>query len=177
MEFSRCLETRRSIRRYKDTPISRETLTELVKAANMAPSWKNSQTARFYIADGRHVEELRALLPEFNRNNSKNAGALIVSTAVQNQAGCGAEGSYCTHIGPGFNFFDNGLQVENLCLKAWDMGLGTLIMGLYDEKGIREYFDIGENEDIVCVIAVGEPDIEPAMPKRKPIEEIAFFKD
>ena len=56
------------------------------------------------------------------------------------------------------------------------MGLGTLIMGIYDEKAIREYFEIDDSLEIVCVLSVGVPDDAPAARPRKSVDEIAVFK-
>ena len=50
MELQKCLDTRKSIRKYKDTPVEKETIKELIKAAQLAPSWKNTQTGRYYVA-------------------------------------------------------------------------------------------------------------------------------
>lgn len=177
MELQTCMETRRSIRRFKPTPVSRETIKELITAANLAPSWKNSQTARFYVADGKHKDAMTEYLPGFNQNATKDAPVLIVTTAVKGISGFAADGGYATHLKEGFQCFDNGLQVENLCLKAWDLGLGTLIMGLYDEPGIRGFFAIPGTEEIVCVIALGYPDIEPKAPQRLPVDALVTFKD
>ena len=60
----------------------------------------------------------------------------------------------------------------NFILKATELGLGTLVMGIRDGDKIREILNIADNEIIVSVISVGYPDIEPAMPKRKTVEDI-----
>jgi len=178
MEVKNCIEKRRSIRKYKDTPVSRETVLELIAAANNAPSWKNSQVSRYYIADGEQKKILAARhLPDFNQNNVKDAPVLIVAAVVKGISGAVRNGDQLEMVKDSFQYFDNGLQVENLCLRACDMGLGTLIMGLYDDAGIREFFNIPENEDITCVISLGYPDQEPDARPRMKAEEIAFFKD
>lgn len=176
MELQTCMEQRRSIRKFKDTPVSREAIKELVEAAILAPSWKNSQVSRYYAADGENKKELSKYLAEFNQNNTKDAPVLIVSTIVKGKSGFAQDGNYDTHLKEGFQYFDNGLQVENLCLKAQELGLGTLIMGIYDEAGIRKYFNIDDTQEIVAVIGVGYPDIEPTMPKRNAVEDVLFFK-
>ncbi len=176
MELQKCLEGRRSIRKYQDKEISREQLNELFKAALLAPSWKNSEVSKYYVADTKEKkEEFKKYLPQFNVNNTENCSAYIVSTVVNGKSGFTVEGEYASHLKEGFQCFDNGLQVQNLCLKAHEMGFGTLIMGLYDEAGIREYMKVPENEVIISVISVGYPDIEPQMPKRKEIEEIVTY--
>lgn len=176
MELTKCMEERRSIRRYKKQPVDRDLIKQLIEAAILAPSWKNSQVSRYYAVDGDQKDQFMACLPEFNQNNSKDASTIIVSTVVNGRSGFERDGSYTTHLKDGFQYFDNGLQVQNLCLKAYELGLGTLIMGIYDEQKIREFLSIPEGEVVVAVIAVGYSDIEPAMPKRKSVEDILIFK-
>ncbi len=176
MELQKCLEGRRSIRKYQDKEISREQLNELFKAALLAPSWKNSEVSRYYVIDTKEKkEEFKKYLPQFNVNNTENCSAYIVSTVVDGKSGYTVEGEYATHLKEGFECFDNGLQVQNLCLKAYEMGFGTLIMGLYDEAGIREYLNVPDGEIIVTVLSVGYPDIEPNMPKRKELDEVVTY--
>lgn len=175
MEFQECLNNRRSIRDFKNEAVSKDMIYKLIEAAQKAPSWKNSQVSRYYIVENLREELLKAM-PEFNVNNVINAPILIVTTVVKNRSGFERDGSYSTHIKDGFQYFDNGLQVENLCLQAYELGLGTLIMGLYDVEKVRELLDIPEEQEIVTIIAVGYPNQKPEMPKRKNIEDIVAFK-
>lgn len=69
-----------------------------------------------------------------------------------------------------------GLATQNMILKATELGYGTLIMGIRDEAKLRELLDIDEKEIIVSVIGLGKGDIEPTMPKRKSVEDVATFK-
>lgn len=178
MELQKCLETRKSIRKYKDIAASRDTIKELIKAASLAPSWKNTQVSRYYVADGEAKKRFaQECLPTFNQNNTQDAPVLMVSTVAKGQSGVVDGRGNKTHLGEGFSYFDNGLQVQNICLKATELGLGTLIMGIYYEAKIREFFDIPETEDVVAVIAVGYPDIDPDAKPRKEIDEILKFAD
>ena len=86
-----------------------------------------------------------------------------------------ATGSPVNEAGDGWGYYDLGLQNENLILKAAELGLGTLIMGIRDESAIREYLKIPETETVVSVIAVGYPTAEATMPRRKSLEDIATF--
>lgn len=52
MELSEALNNRKSTRHYIDKKIEKSLLDEMLSAANLAPSWKNSQTPRFYVATG-----------------------------------------------------------------------------------------------------------------------------
>ena len=138
MNLDECILGRRSIREFTDKPVTKEDIETLIKAAQMAPSWKNSQVSRYYaVTTPEAREKLISRLSDFNKNNAKNAPVLIVSTVVNARSGFERDGSYTTHLKDGFQYFDNGLQIENLCLKAYDLGLSTLIMGIYDNEQIR----------------------------------------
>lgn len=176
MELQKVLETRRSIRKYKNKPVKKEDIEKMIEAAILAPSWKNSQVTRYYvIQDPDMLKKVKGALPEFNQNNVKDASVLIASTIVLNRSGFEKNGTPSNELGNGWGYYDCGLQHMNLILKATELGLSTLIMGLRNEKVIRELLSIPETESVVSVIAVGYQDNDPSMPKRKTIEDITQF--
>ena len=177
MDLQTCMEQRRSVRKYIDKPVPRELVREMIQAAILAPSWKNSQVSRYYVAEGNAKKELAQCLADFNQRNVQNAPVLIVSTVVNKRSGFTRNGEYETHLKYGFQYYDHGMQAMNLCLKAHELGLATLIMGIYDEAAIRTFFNIDENQIIVAVIAVGDAAEEPPMPKRKTVDDITVFKE
>ncbi len=177
MELQKVLEARRSVRKYDAAKkVSKEQVEELVSAAILAPSWKNSQTARYHVvlSDEMTKKMLSDCLPEFNAKNAEGA-ALVVTTFVANRAGFNREGQPDNEAGNGWGFYDLGLHNENFVLKAKEMGLDTLIMGIRDEAKIRETLQIPEAETIVSVIALGYGEQNPDMPKRKSPEDIITF--
>ena len=176
MGLTKGIFERRSIRKYEDKAVTEEQVKELLWAASNAPSWKNLQPSRYFVAMGEARDAVADMLPEFNKNNVQNAPVLIVSCVKKGTSGFDREGNAVTHLGDGYLHFDNGLAVQNICLAALDMGLGTLIMGLYDEKAIRAYFEIDDTLEIVCVMSVGYPVAQPDARPRKAVEEIAVFK-
>lgn len=177
MKFDKVLNHRRSIRRYLDTPVDRETIRQVIKAAILAPSWKNSQSARWYVVtNDALLEQIREnALPEFNARNCEKAPVLIVSCFENGRSGRDNEGNYANEANEGWSYFDNGLACENLLLEAKAKGLGTLVMGIRNEAALRTILSIPENLTIVAVIAMGYPDIDPKMPKRNKIKEAAVF--
>ena len=168
MSFDSVLEGRRSVRAYDENKkVTSEQVEQLVQAAIYAPSWKNSQTARYYCAVSEQgIEKVKSCLPEFNANNSQNA-ALIVTTFVSNRSGFNRDGSPDNECANGWGYYDLRLHNENLVLKAYEMGLGTLIMGIRDGDALRCALNIPDTETVVSVIAVGYPAASPEMPKRK----------
>ena len=177
MEFKDIINNRRSIRKYKSDKVERELIDECIACAIDAPSWKNSQTARYYIIESEEMLKTfkEDVLPEFNANNVKDAPVLVVTTFVKNRAGFERDGTPTNEVGQGWGYYDLGLHNMNFILKATELGLGTLIMGIRDEAKIRELLNVDESEIIVAVIGLGYPDIEPAKPKRKTVKDIAKY--
>lgn len=160
MEFTKLLEERRSIRAFDpEKHVTAEQIQEIVQAAIQAPSWKNSQTTRYYaLVTPEKVEEFSAkCLPEFNQKSSKGA-ALVVTAFVKDRSGFTQDGTPDNEVGNGWGYYD--------------LGLDTLIMGIRDEKAIREALSIPENELLGAVIAVGYRAINPDKPKRKTVDDI-----
>ena len=72
MEFQTVIEKRRSIRNFDPgKEVSREQIETLIRAASLAPSWKNQQTSRYYcILSPSRIEEFRQkCLSESNQKN------------------------------------------------------------------------------------------------------------
>lgn len=178
MELDTVLENRRSIRQYKENQIiSKEIIEQLIDAAILAPSWKNSQTGRYYVVSSKEMLEKvkRECLPEFNQESSKNAPVLIITTFEKNRSGFTREGKEENELGNGWGCYDLGLQTENLLLKATELGLGSLVMGIRDSGKLREVLSIPDSQEIVSVIAVGYFDIPVDKPKRKEVKDITKF--
>lgn len=176
IELQSALENRKSIRSYLSKDVEPEKLTALIEAASLAPSWKNSQTARYYVIHTpEKLEQIRATLPEFNRKNCEQAPALIITTVVLNRSGYERNGEPTNELGNGWGFYDCGLGSMALLLKATELGLSTLVMGIRDAAKISEILEIPENEAVVSVISVGYSDADPERPARKPVEKLARF--
>ncbi|MBQ1392550.1 MAG: nitroreductase family protein [Lachnospiraceae bacterium] len=178
MDFTELVASRRSIRAYKaDKPVDNATVSEIIQFAQQAPSWKNSQTGRYYVVTSpeKLTEVKEKTLPDFNRNNCKNAPALIITTFVKSRSGFERDGSPTNELGDEWGAYDLGLQNQLVILKARELGLDTLIMGIRDEKALREALSIPETEEVVSVISLGYRDIDPEMPKRKATEDIVKF--
>lgn len=173
MELDRLFEERRSVRSYADLPVAKEDLLKILEAARLAPSWKNSQTARYYVAASEEMrEKLRSeCLPVFNQNNSANANVIIVSAFKKGVSGFTPEGEPVNELKDEWGAYDLGLSNAYLILKARDLGYDTLIMGIRDSESIRKLLDIGDDIEIASVISLGKRDKEPVMKARKPMDE------
>ncbi len=174
MEFEQLTEERRSVRSYEaGRTVSRETVEEIVRCAQYAPSWKNSETGRIYAAiTPEKVEQVReTCLPAFNQKNTRNAAAYLTVTFKRGESGW-HQGAEANLPADEWGAYDLGLQSAYLILKARDLGLDTLIMGLRDEEKLREVFSIPAEEEVMSVIALGYRDGEPELRPRKPLPEV-----
>lgn len=176
MELQEVIEKRRSIRKYKNQPVSHQDIETIIQAAILAPSWKNSQVTRYYVVKNEDVlKQVKLALPEFNQNNVKDAPVLIIPTIVLNRSGFERDGTPTNELANGWGYYDCGLHNMNLLLKATELGLSTLVIGIRNQEKIREILEIPQTESIVSVIALGYGDITPEMPKRKKVEDITRF--
>ena len=171
MEFSKLVELRRSIRKYAKADVKKQDIQEILDCVRLAPSWKNSQTGRYYVALSEEaIQKVYESLPYFNRNSSENA-AYIVSSFKKGISGTLKPGEM-SQEGDLWGAYDLGLANAYLILKARELGYDTLIMGIRDEKALREYFDIPEDEILLPVIAIGKGEGELRANKRKELDEI-----
>ena len=168
MEFTNVFENRRSIRLFNNNSISDATLTELVECAKYAPSWKNTQVTRYYaVKDAVKKEAIVNALPDFNKQAASTAPVIIISSVIKERSGYNRQGEFDSPKGKGWQMYDCGCSNMLFTLKAHELGLGTVIMGLYDEGAISNVIELPENEELISVIALGYHDETPAMPPRK----------
>ena len=176
MEFIECMEKRRSIRKYTDAPVDNETIEKIIGNARLAPTWKNSQSVRFTAVTDPLLKAKIADkgIPDYKKNTGIINGApvLIVVSTVDKRSGYERDGSASTSKGPHWQSFDAGAASYALCLAAENEGLGTCIMGLFDEAAVAGLIGLSEGQLVSALIALGYPDEEPNMPKRKDVADI-----
>lgn len=177
MELGQGIRERRSIRKFQETPVEREVLKEIVETASYAPSWKNTQTARYYVVENRELIEKLATKDcmmgfDHNVNILSGAPAVVLLVTVHGISGFERDGSYSTAKEDRWEVFDAGIAAQTFCLAAHEKGLGTVILGLFDEKKVAETVNLPEGLRIAAVIPIGYPAVQPKAPARKPVEEL-----
>lgn len=179
METLKCIQTRRSVRKFKKEAVAHDTINEIVAAASYAPSWKNTQVTRYVVIED---EALKAKIAdegtlgfEYNMGTIKGAAALVVVTLVHGRSGFERDGSYTTSKEDRWEVFDTGLATQTFCLAAHDKGVGSVILGIFDEHKVAELIDLEEGQRVSALVAIGYPDEEPAAPKRKDVSDLVKF--
>ena len=181
MDTQTCILTRRSVRKFTDEPVSRELLEQVVALAAYAPSWKNTQISRYLAIEDPAIREEIAekfCLPGGNNNPSiiRSCPMLIAQTFVKQRCGYDRDGSFTTDREDGWQYYDCGIAAQTFCLAAHDLGLATVIMGVFDRKRLQEYLQIPEDQELMALIALGHAaEVGPA-PKRKDVDVLLSWK-
>jgi nitroreductase len=177
MEFTQVIEARQSVRSFNGKQVAEDILRQMIGAAQEAPSWKNSQTSRYYcVVTPEQVAKFReTVLPSFNQNSTQGASAYVISTFKKGISGF-TQGEADNEVGDGWGAYDLGLHDMLLCAKATELGVDTLIMGLREADVVAEICGIPEDEQVMSIIAVGyRSEAVSKKPRRKDIDEIAKF--
>ena len=170
MEIFQVFRDRRSIRKYKDTPVEQVKIEQILDAARLAPSWKNLQCWRFLVlTDADKRAKLLEAFPDDNPGKKAIAMAPVVIVVCGNPVESEVEHDIEYFIA------DISIAFEHLCLAAHALGLGTCWMGWYDEAQIKKAFGIPSYIRIVGITPLGYPDQDPKPRPRKELREIAFF--
>lgn len=174
------IKTRRSVRRYTDEVVSRELMTEIIDLAKNAPSWKNTQTVRYnVIYDAELIARIKdeALLDfEGNIKTLAQCQCLVVLSQVNKRCGYERDGSFTTSKGDRWEMFDAGIAAQTFCLSAWEKGVGSVILGIFDDAKVADIIGLAEGQTVVALIPVGFPKFTPDAVPRKSTEELISFK-
>ncbi len=158
MELTEAILTRRSVRKFTDYSVTDTEITEMIEAARWAPSWANTQVWEFVVVrDKALIEQVTGTYVDKNPATrcSLGASALIVACAKTGVSGCYG-GKDVTKL-PNWFMFDLGMAVQNLCLKAHELGLGTVVVGLMNHEACRKVLSVPDGYEVVCVLPVGKP--------------------
>ena len=178
MTANECIKGRRSIRQFTDKPIAREVLTDIVESASYAPSWKNTQIVRYIAVEGALKDKIASECTSAYAKNGeiiRNAPLLIAVTFIKNRSGFERDGSFSTPKEGGWQMFDTGIATEDFCLAAYEQGLGSVILGIFDEAKAAALLSLPEDRELAALIPIGYPAEAPAAPKRKPVEDLLSY--
>ena len=178
MTAKECILGRRSIRKFKADAVDHELLKQIVETASYAPSWKHTQITRYIVVEGALKDKIASEGTTIYPGNGtiiQNAPALVAVTVIKNRSGYERDGSFSTDRGDGWQMYDAGVASQTFCLAAHEAGLGTVIMGLFDRSTVESLLQLPEDRELVALIPIGYPDIEPEAPRRKPVDDLISF--
>ena len=151
MELKEVLKARRSIRKYKDEPVSKEDIDYLLHAAMSGPSACNRTPWEFYVITNKEtLEKLR----KASRFSNINAPLAIVVCGNLSRA-------LPSQLSP-YWIQDCSVATENIILAAPDLKLGSLWCGIHPQKRaeqrVSEILSLTEKQVPLNIIYIGHPD-------------------
>lgn len=177
MKLLEPIVTRRSIRKYKDEPVSDEQVELLLEAARLAPSGSNTQPWKFIVV---RSDDMRRTIAKISHDQQWMTQAPVFLVCVadlrvrikEGELPSIDEGSPLPEVK--LILRDATICVDHLVLQAEYMGLGTCWVAWFKNEDIRPILDIPENQYVVAVITVGVPDQNPKSRPRKDFDSMVF---
>lgn len=177
MDLDEIIAKRHSVRKYEKKKVAREDILKCIQAAVYAPSARNNQPWKFIVVDDE--EKTAQIADAYELSNGKKDFfiyqvpvfvVMAYDISQDNKVRSGwRDNRYFADI-------DMGLAIENFCLKATELGLGTLIIGAINQEKICRILNIPEENKPKVMIALGYS-AEDSVPAkvRKSLEEKVVF--
>ena len=171
-DFMDIIKNRRSIRRYQDKPIPDELLNGILEAGRWAQSWANTQCWEIVVVrDDAIKEALQNTLPEANPGRKCLAQAPVVLAVCGKLESSGYyKGNVTTKFGDWF-LFDLGIVTQNMALAAHALGMGSVVLGLFDHDAAKQVLDVPEGCELATLMPLGFPEGEVKTPPRREVSE------
>jgi len=176
MDVMETIKGRRSIRKYKIDPVAEEAIQKVLEAVRWAPSWANTQCWEVIVVRDPNVKsELSRTLSKGNPATASMTDAPIVIVLCGKKGISGYYKGQAATVKGDWLMFDTGIAMQTLCLVAHELGLGTVVVGLFDHQKAEEILGVPQNVEVVAMTPLGYPATTGFTPKRKEISEFVFF--
>lgn len=173
------IEERQSVRKFDlSKTVEKEKIIQCVEAARLAPSACNAQPWKFIVID---EPELRKNVAEqtygpfMKFNKFVIEAPVIVVVTIEKQNFNSRFGSSYKNID--FPLIDIGIASQQFCLQAQELGLGTCMLGWFNEKPIQKLLNIPKQRKIGMLIALGYAveNYKHRIKQRKNFEQMCSF--
>ena len=197
MELLNAMKARRSMRKFKSEPIPEEFVTQLIEAAQLAPSGSNIQPTRLVVIKS---DAVRTELSKATPLPFVSQAPLIIACCVDTES-LGGLGTRVRELKEAGAFADTPLDkmdperyakrkpmekataeaylrlnaaiaIDHITLRAVDLGLGTCWVMMFDQEKVKQILGLGENYNVVALIPVGYPDQNPNARPRIELSQI-----
>lgn len=177
IDFLDLVRQRHSVRAYSDKPVELEKIQRCIEAARLAPSACNSQPWTFIVVDDPQIKNTLAdtasnkLLP---LNHFTKQAPVIIAIVIEKPKLIAELGGLVKDRE--YPLIDIGIAAEHICLQAVAEGLGTCMLGWFDEKKAKKILQIPAGKRIGLMITLGYPANKKRKNRpRKEMEEIVRF--
>jgi len=166
------IKARRSVRRYEEKDVPEEVLSSILEAVRWSPSWANTQCWEVVVIRDREIKEnlKESIFPKNPATNAITQAPLLLAVCGKLKSSGFYNNIVTTKFGDWF-MFDLGLFTQTLCLAAQDLGLGTVVVGLFDHNKAKGIIKVPEGYELVALVPLGYPAKISSAPQRREIRE------
>lgn len=172
MDFKKLITKRHSVREYKNLPVDRELIEEVLDAGRMAPSAVNYQPWEFIVI--RDNEVLQKVFSCYNREWFKSAPVVIVV--------CGnkSKGWRRNLDGKNHTDIDVAIATDHMTLQAAELGLGTCWVCNFNPHLAKEVLNLPDELEPIVMLPLGyaaeNDDLSTKSKNRKPLSHIVHWE-
>lgn len=186
------IKNRRTVRKFKPTPVPKEHILKILDAAHYAPTSGNQQPWKFLvIQDRRKLNQLREkalewYLERYKKLRNPNPEELtkakaglkdilenVLSAPVYVAVLVDSKAQY-----PDFILYDGTLATGYLMIAARALGYGTgFFTTFFPDDKMRQFFNIPNNYRLICFTPIGVPEKWPETPPKKSLEDLVIFEE
>lgn len=176
-QFLDLVNKRESVRNYANISVEHNKIMRILETARLAPSACNAQPWRFIVVDdpdlkNKIADATSSRLIGLNHFTKQAPVHIVVVMEPANLTSKFGSIVKQKH----FPLIDIGIAAEHICLAAVAEGLGTCMIGWFDETTVRKLLAIPPKSRPVLIITMGYPaKMETREKKRKPIEEVVNY--
>ncbi|MFH1589860.1 MAG: nitroreductase family protein [archaeon] len=170
MNVKSAIQSRRSIRKYKDKPVPDKLINEIINSARLAPSGNNIQPSKYLIIkDEKTKKELKD--NKVIRDGWEYKAPVIIVCCTNPEAYTKRDKNW-DEENKIRAIRDLSIASSYLMLQATELKLGTCYVGWIDKEKIKEVLKIPKHYIVPYIITLGYPDESPGPRPRKEMNEI-----
>lgn len=167
MDIMEAIESRYSVRRYKEKEVEEEKLNKILEAARLAPSAGNRQEWRYVVVSDK--EKIQRLMAASTNQRFVGEAPIVIAACAETDNHLMACGQLCYPI-------DVAISIDHMTLVAVEEGLGTCWIGAFYEDQVKDILGVPEKIRVVELLTLGYPDDSPKPKIRKSLDEIVMFE-
>ncbi len=170
MNTIECIKSRRSIRKYNQTPVGEDVINKIMEAAVHAPSSGNLQDWEFVVVRNQTTKKKLAEAC-YNQEPVDKAPVVIVVCSDSNRSlKYGERGRNL------YSIQNSAAAAQNIMLAAWEMGVGSCWIGAFDEMEVANAVILPSHVRPLAIITLGYPDEKPNPPKRWGLKDVVRWE-
>ena len=170
MKLLELINHRQSVRRYASTEVDKEMIEKCLEAAYLAPSACNAQPWKFVVVTDRELKNKIARAtydPVISFNHFVPQAPIIIAIVEEKSPVIPRLGGRIKQ--KPYYLMDIGIAAEHICLQAAELGLGTCMLGWFNEKAVKKLLNVPRERNIPLLISLGYP--EKDYPRRQKIRK------